>query len=590
MNTPDDYFFFLSHKLMGEVINHMEGGARSVNKKLPIGIEFFSDIRRQGFYYVDKTMFIKELLENRGKVNLFTRPRRFGKTLSMSTLKEFFEIGADPGLFSGLKICEEKRLCEEYQGKYPVLFLTLKGVEGENYEEAGNILAAVIANECVRLSYLADSKKVNPADAAVFNRLMNQTANRTELRMSLATLMRMLHAYYGEQVILLIDEYDVPLDKANDHGYYDRMITFLRGFFGDALKTNPDLFFAVVTGCLRISKESIFTGINNMKADTISDRRYDEYFGFTDEEVKTILEDYNLTDAYDDVKKWYDGYRFGDADVYCPWDVISHCDKLLEKPDAVPRPYWDNTSSNQLVRHFIDLADTTTKHDIERLIAGETIEKKITENLTYDEIDKKADNLWSVLYLTGYLTLDRKENAETCEYRRLVIPNREIKELFIEKIQSWFEDRVLKNQNSLEALYRALYEGNAEETEKILNQQLRSMISYYDAGESFYYGFLLGLLRWKRDWVISSNREAGDGRSDIQICSEDGKRGMILELKYARTSKELTSLCDKAVRQAEERKYADPLVDDGYEKIFICGIAFHKKRCAVKILKLHGRV
>lgn len=557
-----------------------------MNKKLPIGIEFFSDIRRQGFYYIDKTMFIKELLENRGKVNLFTRPRRFGKTLSMSTLKEFFEIGADSELFSGLKISREKELCEAYQGKYPVLFLTLKGVEGENYEEAGNVLAAVIANECVRLSYLPDSGKVNPADAAVFNRLMNREGSRTELRMALATLMRMLHAYYGEQVILLIDEYDVPLDKANDHGYYDRMITFLRGFFGDALKTNPDLFFAVVTGCLRISKESIFTGINNLKVDTISDRRYDEYFGFTDEEVKAILEDYNLTYAYDDVKSWYDGYRFGDANVYCPWDVVSHCDKLLEKPDAAPQPYWDNTSSNQLVRHFIDLADTTTKNDIERLIAGETIEKKITENLTYNEIDKKIDNLWSVLYLTGYLTLDRKENAEQYGYKRLVIPNREIKEIFIEKIQSWFEDRVLGNQNSLEPFYQALYEGDAEETEKILNQQLRSMISYYDAGESFYHGFLLGLLRGKRDWVISSNREAGDGRSDIQICSEDGKRGMILELKYARTPKELASLCDKAVKQAEERKYAEPLIDDGYEEIFICGIAFHKKRCAVKIIKL----
>ena len=555
-----------------------------MREKLPIGIEFFADIRKQGFYYIDKTMLIKELLESRGKVNLFTRPRRFGKTLSMSTLKEFFEIGGNPELFQGLRISGEKKLCEVYQGKYPVIFLTLKGVEGENFEEACDMLAAAIANECGRLSYLADSPKIRSTDITIFQRLMSQSGSKTELRMSLATLMRMLHVYYGEQVILLMDEYDVPLDKANVHGYYDHMVSFLRIFFGEALKTNPDLFFAVITGCLRISKESIFTGINNLKVDTISDNRYDEYFGFTDDDVKKILTDYNLMYAYRDMKDWYDGYRFGDTDVYCPWDVINHCDQLLEKPDAMPKPYWDNTSSNQLVRHFIDKADITTQKDIEKLIAGETVEKKIVENLTYDEIDQKTDNLWSVLYLTGYLTRDSEKAAGQYGYTRLVIPNREVREIFIDKIHSWFEDRISENQNSLNPLYQVLQAGEPEKAEELLNQQLRSAISYYDSRESFYHGFLIGLLRGKCDWMISSNREAGDGRSDIQVFTEEGKIGILIELKHARGLKEMDSLCDKAIEQARQKNYTEPLIEEGCEKILIYGIAFHKKRCRVKMI------
>ncbi len=552
-----------------------------MKEKLPVGIEFFADIRRRGFYYADKTSFIKELLENQGKVNLFTRPRRFGKTLNMSMLKEFFEVGAAPELFDGLAISKEKALCEAHQGKYPVIFLTLKGVEGEDFEEACALLAAVVAKECIRLSYLTASEKTEPADTGVFRRLIAREGSRVELHMALGTLMRMLHMHYGRQVILLIDEYDVPLDRANERGYYDKMVSFLRVFFGEAFKTNPDLYFAVVTGCLRISKESIFTGVNNLKVDAVSDARYSEYFGFTDSDVRKLLRDYGLDEAYDSMKDWYDGYHFGNTDVYCPWDVLNHCDRLLASPLAEPEAYWDNSSSNYLVKRFIEAADATEREDIERLIRGEALEKKLVMNLTYDEVGRK-ELLWSALYQTGYLTTDGGNYPKQRNYARFVIPNREIRELYIEKVREWFSDRVRGSGRALSGLYHALEIGEAEEAEVLLGEQLRTTISYYDSYEGFYHGFLLGLLKGKADWAVRSNRESGQGRSDIQIKCKDGRTGIIIEVKHTKKKEDLKSLCEEALSQIIDRSYADSLFDDGYERIRIYGVAFFKKICCVR--------
>ena len=551
--------------------------------KLPIGIEFFEKIRTQGFYYIDKTMLIKELLDNWGIVNLFTRPRRFGKTLNMSMLKAFFEIGENAGLFDGLDISREAKLCEAYQGKYPVVFLSMKSVEGDCFEDALDWVRIQISKEANRLLEKMNEISSTKKDIEILDKYIKRTASDMELAASLGEIMHVLRIHYDRQVILLIDEYDVPLDKANERGYYDKMVNFLRGFFGEAFKTNQDLFFAVVTGCLRISKESIFTGINNLKVDTISDKRYDEYFGFTDEDVKTILADYGFTCAYDDIKSWYDGYHFGNTDVYCPWDVINHCDKLLENPKAKPKLYWNNTSSNQIVRRFVDKADATTRGEIEHLISGGCVSKKIVETLTYEELDEDIEHLWSVLYLTGYLTKARTSENSFDSGTELVIPNREIREIFIEKIQKRFEDKFLENQNLTEPFYQALHDGDAQRTEQILNGHLRSSISYFDAYESFYHGFLLGLLKGRKDWAIKSNREAGEGRSDIQICSEDGQLGIIIELKYGNTKTELDALCEKAIRQAAEKQYAEPLVEEGYENIYIYGMAFHKKSCCVQV-------
>ena len=418
-------------------------------KMLPVGLDSFEKIRRLGYYYMDKTLLIQDVLTNRGDVNLFTRPRRFGKTLNMSMLWSFFEIGSDKSLFNGLAISEEKQLCEEYQARHPVVFLSLKGVEGLTYEEAIARLVTLISTECKRLDYLEKAPDVKEDDRKIFRNLMARQPEEDELQDALVTLMRMLHAHYGEQVILLIDEYDVPLDKAHINGYYDQMVAFLRGFFGEAFKTNPDLFFAVVTGCLRISKESIFTGINNLKVDTITDTRYDEYFGFTEADVKKLLADYGMEYALEDMRAWYDGYHFGNADVYCPWDVVNHCDKLLDNPKARPKPYWNNTSSNALVKQFIDMADATTRGEIEQLVAGKTIRKKIVETLTYGELTESIDNLWSVLFLTGYLTVDKNAPEDEDDYTSLVIPNREVREIFIEKIQKWFAEKVVTQKNSI---------------------------------------------------------------------------------------------------------------------------------------------
>ncbi len=556
-------------------------------KKLPVGVDLFENIVEQDYYYVDKSLLIKKIIEDKGAVNLFTRPRRFGKTLNMSMLKSFFEIGTNPSMFDGLAISQEREICENYQGKYPVIFLSLKGVSGLTFAEAMEKLSFLLAAECIRLSgSLAHSERADADDLDVYKSLKKRKIGTVGMQSSLVILMRMLHAHYGKKVILIIDEYDVPLDKANDNGYYHEMVNFLRGFFGEAFKTNPDLYFAVVTGCLRISKESIFTGINNLKTDTIADERYDEFFGFTDEEVRKMLADYGLSAAYAGMKEWYDGYRFGRTDVYCPWDVICHCDQLRQNPAAKPKAYWNNTSSNQIVRRFVDLADATTRTDIEKLIAGKGISRKVVEDLTYGELEESREHLWSVLYLTGYLTLE-KDSSETEDGKvRLVIPNREIREIFIEKIQKWFGDKVQNSTEALLGLCSFFAGGDASGAEKLLNTQLRETISYYDSYEGFYHGFLLGLLKGKADWIILSNRESGNGRSDIQIRCEDGVTGIIIEVKHAKKREEMPALCDAALRQIADRAYAETLFDDGYLTVWAYGISFYRKCCQVRVLRM----
>ncbi len=558
-----------------------------VRKNLPIGYDSFEEIRREDFYYVDKTLLIQELLTMKGKVNLFTRPRRFGKTLNMSMLKSFFEIGSDKTLFDGLAISREAKTCEEYQSKYPVVFLSLKGVEGLTYHDAIQRLTTLIATECKRFDFLENDTKTDKDDRTIFKRLKSMTLQGDDLQASLSTMMRMLHAHYGKQVILLIDEYDVPLDKANANGYYAQMISFIRGFFGEAFKTNPDLYFAVVTGCLRISKESIFTGINNLKVDTITDKRYDEYFGFTDGDVRRMLEDYGLSYAYEDIKSWYDGYRFGDADVYCPWDVVCHCDKLLEDPRARPKPYWNNTSSNQLVQDFIELANVTTQREIERLVAGESIRTRIVESLTYGELMESIDNLWSVLFLTGYLTMDRNSPEVEDGLTSLVIPNCEVREIFIEKIQKWFEIKFVRDEKPMQEFCQAFLEGDVETIQKRLNVILSRMISVMDTKaredqkENFYHGLLLGLLRSEPNWLILSNAESGEGFSDILIEPENPDAGLIIEVKYAASVSALERACAQAMAQIKDRRYDEKLRNDGREDIGAYSIAFCRKRCRV---------
>ena len=546
--------------------------------KLPIGVDLFEKLRRSDYYYVDKSLFIKELLNNRGEVNLFTRPRRFGKTLNMSMLKAFFEIGTDPALFAGLDISREKELCEKYMGRYPVIFLTLKGVEGTNFEEALDMLGSLVSCECARLSFLADSSAVEKSDIEILKRLQSFQGKPVDIKNSLSILSRMLHAHYDMPVILLIDEYDVPLDKANDQGYYEQMVMFLRGFFGGAFKTNPDMLFAVVTGCLRISKESIFTGINNLKVDTISDERYDEYFGFTDSDVKKLLADYGVSEAYGEMKEWYDGYRFGAADVYCPWDVLNHCDKLLVNPRTKPEPYWDNTSSNQMVRRFIDLADAETRDDIERLIAGESVAKHLHKTLTYGELDEDVEHLWSVLYLTGYLTEDRRAAGTEDGLTPLVIPNKEIREIFVEKIRKWFSDTVKPAAHG--RLCSLIWEQDAEALQEEISNILLDTISYYDYHENYYHALLAGVLLGG-NLRVRSNYEMGKGRSDIMVEDAKKRRAVIIETKRSADYDDLEQDALKALRQIEEQKYAWPYERRKYQVIRY-GISFSEKDCCVR--------
>ena len=553
-------------------------------KKLPVGIEDFEKLRKEGFYYIDKTGLIRDLLNNWGEVNLFTRPRRFGKTLNMSMLKNFFEIGADKTLFDGLMISKETALCERYMGKYPVIFISLKGVDGLDFEEACGALRRIIRAEASRFRMLLSSEKIADEDKQLFLRILQEKDTFDDVRDSLRMLSSLLKQCFSEKVILLIDEYDVPLDKAFQHGYYEEMVSLIRGLFGQVLKTNEFLQFAVLTGCLRVSKESIFTGLNNFKILSITDARFDEHFGFTEAEVNQLLTDYQLEEHLAETKEWYDGYRFGNANIYCPWDVISYVDHLLADPHAEPEAFWINTSGNDLVKCFIDKADKTTQNEIERLIAGEAIEKKVRLDLTYHELDSSIDNLWSVLFTTGYLT---KTGRAINGVYKLVIPNREVREVFILQIQEWFRKRMADDEKPMREFCRAFLKGEPERIEKRLNIILNRMISVLDAKapddkkENFYHGLLLGLLRSEMNWLILSNAESGDGFSDILIEPEDPDAGIVIEVKYASSVAGLGKACEEALRQIREKRYDERLRNDGRTDVLTYGIAFCRKRCKV---------
>lgn len=562
--------------------------------KLPVGIEDFAEIRQAGFYYVDKTKFIEQLLDGWGKVNLFTRPRRFGKTLNMSMLRYFFEIGADASLFDGLQIAKNKKLCEEYQGKYPVIFLSFKNVEGLTFVDAQYRLAELLAGEAERFAFLAQSDKLTENEQSLYCGLTAVREGRYALAdevlvSALQLLSKLLSKHYGQKTIILLDEYDVPLDKAFQNGYYKEMVSLIRGMLGQALKTNEFLQFAVLTGCLRVSKESIFTGLNNFKVLSITDNRFDEQFGFTDAEVEQLLAAYNLTDHLEETKAWYDGYRFGDADVYCPWDVINHVDVLRSNSSAKPQAYWINTSGNALVKLFIEMADKSTRDELERLVAGEAIEKHIRLELTYDEIDSSIDNLWSVLFTTGYLT--QKGVTEDGAYK-LVIPNQEIREVYKLQIQEWFKKKVFADTEQLQSFWQAFAMGDSEAVELFLNRTLSNSISVFDAKgrdeerENSYHMLLVGLLAGKSDWLVRSNVEAGEGFADIIVETDDLDDGVIVELKYAQTMTAMEKSCAKALAQIRAKRYADYLYNNGREKVLLYGIAFCKKRCMVVAEKL----
>ncbi|CUO81435.1 AAA family ATPase [Agathobacter rectalis] len=551
--------------------------------KLPVGIENFEDIRRSGFYYIDKTMLIEQTLNNWSKVTLFTRPRRFGKTLGMSMLRSFFEIGTDKSLFDGLYISQNKSLCAEHMGKYPVIFLTLKGVEGLTFAKAKSMLSEIIKDEADRHYILNSSETLTSVDRESFMKIL--TGNEENIENSLKTLSRLLYKHYGQKVVILIDEYDVPLDKAYQNGYYHEMVSLIRGLFGQALKTNDYLQFAILTGCLRISKESIFTGLNNFKVLSIMDARFDEQFGFTDSEVEELLAAYNLDSHFTEIKEWYDGYHFGNADVYCPWDVINYVDLLRFEPTAKPQDFWSNSSGNALVRSFIDKADVQTKDEIERLIAGEYIEKEISQELTYDEIDKSIANLWSVLFTTGYLT---KQGVTDDGKVRLSIPNREIKNLFIKKIREWFSDTTANDGKTLEQFCNAFVEKDTEKIEELFGDYLWNTISIRDTAvakdkkENFYHGILLGLLGYKASWLIKSNTESGTGYSDILVEVPNNRTGIVIELKYAENG-DMDAACDEALKQIEEKSYVDKLKQDGMRNFIKYGIACFKKDCKVVV-------
>lgn len=563
-----------------------------MRKKLPIGIDGFEKIRTNDFYYVDKTLFIKELVENWGEVNLFTRPRRFGKTLNMSMLKSFFEAGSDPALFDGLKIMQEKKLCEKYMGKFPVIFISLKSVDGLDFQTALTALKTVIGNEAGRFYFLSSSGKLTDDERGAYAQLTEVGSSQGGIytmtdkvaAASLKTLSSLLSKHYGQKVILLIDEYDVPLDKAFQAGYYDEMVSLIRSLLGNALKTNDSLYFAVLTGCLRISKESIFTGLNNPKVHTISDIRYDEYFGFTDLDVDELLEFYGLSAYKDIIRDWYDGYRFGDTDVYCPWDVINYCDELLADSGAEPENYWANTSGNDLIRRLLKKASQSTREDVEQLINGGSIIKAIRQELTYQEVEESIDNIWSVLYSTGYLTCCRRVPGKKME---LALPNREVRELFIDLVKDWFEATTRADSGRISRFCTAFPAGDADTIQEMLGDYLWDSISVRDTAvrrnmkENFYHGMLLGLLQNQDSWLVKSNVETGEGYSDISIQTPK-RLGIVMELKYADDGN-LEKACGEALRQIEEKKYAEGLKRRGMKKIIKYGIAFWEKECMVEM-------
>ena len=552
----------------------------AATKKIPVGIDSFEKIRKYGFYYIDKTRLIEQIMQNWSEVSLFTRPRRFGKTLNMSMLRSFFELGTDKSLFDGLYISKNKELCEEHMGKYPVIFFSLKSVEGLKFENARYRIIEMIGREAQRYEFLAESDKLSENEKAQHKALIaldngKYTMDDDILISGIQMLSHLLYKHYGQKTVILIDEYDVPLDKAFENGYYKEMVSLIRGIFGMALKTNDSLQFAVLTGCLRISKESIFTGLNNFEVLSVLNTQYDEAFGFTDGEVKQILEDYDLSDHYPDVKEWYDGYHFGNTDIYCPWDVIRYCKNLCADPAALPEDFWSNSSGNAMVRRFIDKADIRTKNEIERLIAGEDIEKDISQELTYDEIDKSIENLWSVLFTTGYLT--HKGCTESGRYR-LAIPNKEVRNLFIRKIREWFSDVTRNDGKTLEEFCNAFVDRDPGKIEQIFGDYLWNTISIRDTAtakakkENFYHGILLGLLGYKASWLIKSNAESGTGYSDILVEVPDNRTGIVIELKYAEDG-DMDSACSRALEQIEEKDYVDKLRQDGMRNFIRYGIA-----------------
>ena len=566
----------------GERKRNMKSGKR----KLPIGIENFEDIRKEDFYYADKTGFLAEFLHSWGAVNLFTRPRRFGKTLNMSMLEHFFSLTGDRTLFDGLEISKETALCEEYMGKYPVISVTLKGIDALNYETALRMAVRIVRRAASKVQYLLESDVLSESDKLEYKRLLDSNMDETVFCDSLRTLSELLEKHHKKKVILLIDEYDVPLAKAHERGYYDRMVLLLRSLLGEALKTNSSLKFAVLTGCLRISKESIFTGLNNLKVLTIADERFDRYFGFTDQEVRALLEYYDLEDCFDAVKRWYNGYLFGNTEVYCPWDVLNYCDRLRSEPQAQPENYWINTSSNDAVKRFIrESGSHGTKRELESLVAGESVVKEIRQELTCSEIYQTIDNMWSLLYTTGYLT--RRGKAEG-RRMNLVIPNLEIRDIFVMQIMEYFRETVREDGDTLKRFCDALQNGNAEEVEKGLTEYLRRTVSIRDTAvrrdmkESFYHGVLPGILGVKDRWDISSNRETGEGYADILVEPDTGDMGILIEMKYAHDG-DMDAVCRVALRQIERTGYEEELEEDGVENILKYGIACYKKRCRVML-------
>lgn len=568
----------------------LEGSVGKLKKRLPVGIENFEEFSAENFYYVDKTMFIAELLQNWGKVNLFTRPRRFGKSLNMSMLKCFFEIGGDPALFSGLKITKEKELCEEYMGQFPVISISLKSVDGLNFESASAALRTVIGDEAGRFRFLRESGSLDDEDKNAYSRLINvevksdasYAMSDSTLIDSLKTLSRLLAKHYNRKVVLLIDEYDVPLDKAFQSGYYDEMVILIRSLFGNALKTNENLYFAVLTGCLRISKESIFTGLNNLNVMTVSDPYFCDSFGFTEDEVLEFLRYYGLEEFHDTVKEWYDGYQFGNTSVYCPWDVIKYVQILWKDRDAEPGNYWANTSGNDIIRRLLKKADQTTRDEIEQLVNGGAIVKGIRQELTYRDIEDSVDNIWSVLYSAGYLTQHGRLPGKRI---RLALPNREVKELFVDLVKDWFQEITFADSARINRFCAAFPAGDASTIQNMLHDYLWDSISVRDTAvrmsmkENFYHGMVLGLLRSQGNWLIQSNAETGEGYSDISICTPE-RTGIVIELKYA-VNGNLETACAEALKQIEDKKYAEGLKRRGMKKMIKYGIAFCEKECMV---------
>lgn len=555
-------------------------------KKLPIGIENFEKLRQEDFYYIDKTRLIEQLLTRWGEVNLFTRPRRFGKSLNMSMLQSFFEIGKDKTLFDGLRISDNQELCEEYQGKFPVVSVSLKGINGATYEEARRFLIKTINEEARRLSVLSDSTELDETDHELLTQLKKKEMTNDSLVYSIRELTELLEKHYGSKVIVLIDEYDVPLAKANENGYYDEMVLLIRNLFENALKTNNSLKFAVLTGCLRIAKESIFTGLNNFKVYSITDKSFDETFGFTDAEVRELLRYYGQEKYYETVKEWYDGYRFGNVDVYCPWDVINFCSDHLADPGLEPKNYWANTSGNSVISHFIDSVgkpQKLTRMELEQLVNGGIVQKEINFELTYKELYSSIDNLWSTLFMTGYLT----QRGEPSGNRyNLVIPNREIRNIITNHILKMFKENVKDDGKTVSDLCDALLNKNPEKVELIFTEYMKKTISIRDTfarkptKENFYHGLLLGILGFKENWSVMSNRESGDGFGDILIRIEDEDVGIVIEVKYADDGN-LQGECEKALQQIIDIRYTEALEQEGIHTIIKYGIACYRKKCKV---------